>query len=104
MRVEVSFDVRQSPCLSGWQRQRLQDKLANRINAEGILTVAAQDHRSQLRNKELAVERLVALIDQALTVQAPRRKTKPSRAAKARRMDSKKRRSNIKKMRGKVRD
>lgn len=101
-RVEVSFDVREADCLNDWQRQRLLDKLSTRISQEGVLTVAAQDSRSQLRNKELAVSRLVALIDQALTVQKPRRATKPSQGAKKRRLESKKRRSNVKKMRGRV--
>jgi ribosome-associated protein len=98
-RVEVVWDVGASPSLSDAQRARLQEKLANRINGEGELLLAARDHRSQLQNKEAATERLVELVRQALVIPKPRKKTRPSRAAKEARLQAKKRQSDKKKMR-----
>lgn len=103
-RVELVFDVQRSPSLREFQRRRIQDKLANRIAADGTLTVAAQDSRSQTRNREVAVERFAKLIRQALHVPKQRRETRPSKAAKRRRMDAKSRRSKVKKLRGRVED
>lgn len=102
-RVELVYDLNRAN-LPGWVRARLRDKLANRINQQGELVVSAQSHRSQLRNKELAVERLVELLQKALHRDPPRRKTRPSRSARKRRMDQKKQRGQTKKLRGKVRE
>ncbi|MFK7927384.1 MAG: alternative ribosome rescue aminoacyl-tRNA hydrolase ArfB [Myxococcota bacterium] len=81
---------------------RIRAKLANRINQEGELVVVAQDHRSQLRNKEVAMERLVELLRVALHRERPRRKTRPSRSSQRKRMDKKSERGKTKKLRGKV--
>jgi ribosome-associated protein len=84
-RVEAIFDVRQSRALSEAQRTRV-------LAREGPRVVAvAQDERSQLRNRELALERLAARMRQALTVQRSRRATKPTSAARARRLADKRR-------------
>lgn len=98
-RVEVVWDVGASPSLSDAQRARLQEKLANRINGEGELLLAASDHRSQLQNKEAATERLVELVRQALVVPKPRKKTRPTRAAKEARLQAKKHQSDKKRLR-----
>ncbi|HEU4561717.1 MAG TPA: alternative ribosome rescue aminoacyl-tRNA hydrolase ArfB [Longimicrobium sp.] len=103
-RVEVAWDVGQSPSLSDEQRERLRDKLANRINAEGVLLLAASDHRSQHQNKEAATERLVELVRQALVIPKPRKKTRPSRAQREARLHAKKRRSEIKRLRSSLDD
>lgn len=92
-RVEASFDVAGSPTLSDEQRARISSKLGPRV------TASAQDTRSQHRNRELALERLAARIAHALEVRRPRTKTRPTRASQKRRVDSKKRRGEIKQAR-----
>jgi len=72
------------------ERARLTVKLASRLNAEGQLVLQAQDERSQLLNRELAISRLVALIVAALHREKPRRKTKPTKASHERRLTAKK--------------
>ena len=103
-RVEVRFDVARSPSLTDAQRARLLTALRSRLTGDGELVVVSQDERSQLRNKEIAVARLCAILARALHVDAPRRPTRPTRASKVRRLDGKTKRSNVKRMRGKVED
>jgi ribosome-associated protein len=95
-RIEVWWDVRSSPALTEEQRARLMERLANRLDGEGRLRVVASESRSQLRNREAATERLRDLIALALEVRKPRKRTKPSRAAKAARLEAKRRRSALK--------
>ena len=92
-RVEASFVVADSETLSAEQRARVSSKLGPRV------TASAQDTRSQHRNRELALERLAARIAHALEVRRPRTKTRPTRASQRRRVDTKKRRGEIKKAR-----
>lgn len=92
-RVEALFDVEASSALSAAQRRRVVGK------AGPVLRAVAQDERSQLRNRELAVERLVEQLRRALAVERLRVPTKPSRAAKERRLDEKKRRGERKRLR-----
>jgi ribosome-associated protein len=95
-RVELSWDVAASTVLSEPQRHRLLDQLNGRLG-DGVLTIAASEHRSQLQNRTAARARLEHLVTQGLEPPSPpRRATRPSRAAKARRVDAKKRRGNIK--------
>ena len=94
--VELTFDVTHSPSLSDVQRQRILSKLKNLIDAEGVLHLTAQSERSQLRNREAVTERFRALLAAALHVPKTRRPTKPSAAAKERRIASKKRRGQAK--------
>jgi ribosome-associated protein len=84
-RVEAIFDVVASPSLSEQQRSRLLARVGPRLVA------VAQDERSQLRNRELALERLAERIERALVVPRKRRATRPSAAARARRLDEKRR-------------
>jgi len=72
------------------ERLRLQDKLKNKLTSEGDLVVQVQDERSQLLNRELAVERMVDTLVRALHREKPRRKTKPTKASKERRLTAKK--------------
>nr|WP_046770103.1 alternative ribosome rescue aminoacyl-tRNA hydrolase ArfB [Jiangella alkaliphila] len=98
-RVELSFDVTGSRVLSAAARARVTERLAHRL-VDGVLTVVASEHRSQLRNREAAQERLAALLDEALRPPPPpRRPTKPSRRAKARRVESKKKQGETKRLR-----
>jgi ribosome-associated protein len=101
-RVEAAWDVRGSPSLTEDQRERLLRRLAGRIDGRGVLRVAAGERRSQLLNRETAVRRLNALVDQALRVPRPRRRTAPPREARERRLVEKKRRGEIKRRRGRV--
>jgi ribosome-associated protein len=96
-RVELSFDVAGSPSLGDTDRNRLVAALGPTV------VVTAADSRSQARNRELAVERLRTLVGEALKPERPRRKTKPSRAAKTRRLDAKRQRGDLKRSRGRVR-
>jgi ribosome-associated protein len=95
-RIEVWWDVRSSPTLTEEQRARLMERLANRLDSEGWLRLVASESRSQLRNREAATERLRELVASALAVRKPRKRTKPSRAAKAARLEAKRRRSALK--------
>jgi ribosome-associated protein len=101
-RVELVWNVTASPTLTEPQRARIAERLANRINSEGELLLAESGSRSQAQNKEAVVERLVELLRDALHIPKARRKTRPPRAAHERRLESKKRRSETKRMRGPV--
>ena len=92
-RVEVRFDVAGSPSLGPRQRARLVEKLGP------VARVVASDERSQLRNRELALDRLRSRLAEALAVEQPRVPTRPSRAAKRDRLESKRRRSETKRSR-----
>ena len=98
-RIEVWWDVRSSPTLTEEQRARLLARLSSRLDSEGRLRVVASESRSQLRNREAATERLCDLVASALAVRKPRKRTKPSRAAKAARLEAKRRRGAIKRNR-----
>jgi ribosome-associated protein len=89
-RVEAVFDVAASTALTEPQRARLTARLGPRV------TASAQDTRSQLRNRELALERLSARLAHALEVRRPRMATRPTKASKRRRVDAKKRRGEVK--------
>lgn len=98
-RVELVWDAANSAALTPAQRERLLDRLANRL-AGGMLTIAASEHRAQLRNREAARERLATLVGDALRPPAPpRRATKPTRGSKERRLQTKQRRTDVKKLR-----
>lgn len=98
-RVELSYDVSTSTALSPAQRERVRRRLANRL-ADGVLTVAASEFRSQLRNREAARVRLARLLEAALAPPpARRRRTTPTRASRERRLAGKRRRSELKSLR-----
>jgi len=98
-RVELSFDIAGSPSLPETTRARMLARLEGRL-VEGVITVAASEHRAQLANRRAARDRLATLLTEAA---APpprkRRPTKPSRAAIQRRLDAKKRRGHTKRSR-----
>jgi ribosome-associated protein len=98
-RVELSFDVARSPSLPEPLRQRALAQLTNRL-VDGVLTIVASEHRSQLRNREAARERLAAALRAAVAAGPPKRRpTKPSAGAKRRRVDAKTRRGQLKQLR-----
>ncbi|GAA1631679.1 alternative ribosome rescue aminoacyl-tRNA hydrolase ArfB [Georgenia ruanii] len=98
-RVELSLDLATTAALSPEQRARVLHALAGRLT-EGVLTVVAAEQRSQLQNRRAAVDRLVALLREALAPPPrPRRATRPSRSAVRRRAEAKQRRSQVKQLR-----
>ena len=97
--VQLRFDVGNSPSLPGDVRTRLIRIAGRRITQDGILLIEARQHRTQERNREDAKNRLVELIRQATERPKPRKKTKPTKASKERRIESKKQRGAIKKER-----
>ncbi|NTU41753.1 MAG: aminoacyl-tRNA hydrolase [Nitrospirales bacterium] len=97
--VQLRFDVRRSASLPEPVRERLLRLAANRATEEGILIIEARQFRTQEQNRHDARQRLIALIRKALETPKPRRATKPTRAAKARRMEGKRIRGQIKKLR-----
>lgn len=98
-RVELSFDLANSPSVPEWLRARMLERLATRL-VDGVLTVAASEQRAQLQNRAAARDRLASLLREAAAAPPPgRRATKPSRAAKERRIVAKKRRGITKRNR-----
>ena len=97
--VELRFDVRGSRNLPDDVSIRLQKLAGRRLTKDGLLVIEAQTHRTQDRNRTDALARLVALIREAAVAPKPRKKTKPTRAAKAERVDEKKKRGHVKKLR-----
>ena len=94
-RVQLSLDLAATIALDEKQRERALRELGERLTGS-ILTVTASEHRSQRRNRAAARERLGEILRAALTPPIPRRATKPTRASKLRRLDAKKRRSEVK--------
>ena len=97
--VQLRFDVRRSPSLPNAVSVRLQRLAGSRLTKDGVLVITAQRHRTQERNRDDALERLIDLIRQATVAPTPRRPTRPTKASKARRLEGKKRRSGIKNLR-----
>ena len=92
-RIEASFQISSSDSLNATQRKRLQERFGERV------TAVSQDARSQARNREIALERLAEKIAEAITPPKPRRKTRPTRASKERRLEGKRKRSEVKRAR-----
>lgn len=101
-KVQLEFDVVNSPNLTDTQKQIIQEKLENRLTKEGVLQISSQEYRSQSANKQNAIGKFVELLEDALRPRKPRRRKKVSRAAKHARLQAKRHRSEIKKMRKKV--
>lgn len=95
-RVELTWDVAGSPTLSEEQRRHLLARLATRLDGAGRLRVVSSATRSQLRNREDATVRLREIVASALVVPKKRKRTRPTRAAKAARLESKRRRAATK--------
>jgi ribosome-associated protein len=97
--VQLRFDVRRSPSLPGDVRERLVRLAGSRMTNDGVLVIIAQRHRTQPRNREDALDRLIELIRQAAVRPVKRRPTKPTKASRERRIEGKKRRANTKHLR-----
>ncbi|PHM17066.1 MAG: class I peptide chain release factor [Sulfuricurvum sp. PD_MW2] len=99
--IHLRFDINAST-LPDFYKERLLELTDHRITKEGVINIKSQESRSQEENKEAALERLKELIKSVTIVQKKRKATKPTRNSQKRRMDSKTKHGNIKKMRGKV--
>ena len=97
--VQLRFNVQDSPSLPMEVKQRLVRLAGRRMTSQGVLIIEARQYRSQDQNRQSALERLVRLIQQASEAPKPRLRTKPSRAAQLRRLESKRKRAEIKRMR-----
>jgi ribosome-associated protein len=98
-RVMLQFDVSGSPNLTASQKRRIFTRLSGRINKEGVLRVISQRHRTQEANRRAAVERFHELIEDALRVRRPRKKTRVPAAARRRRLEHKRHRGALKRSR-----
>lgn len=102
--IQLRFDVRACAALPDAVRERLLGMQDRRITADGVVVIKSQEHRSQDRNRQAAIDRLVELLQAALIKPKPRKKTRPSRGSVEKRLAEKRRRADIKKERGRVRD
>jgi ribosome-associated protein len=98
-RVELRFDVANSPSLPPEARERALRRLGPRLDSHGVLRVVAQAQRSQLANRRAAVERFAALLAEAVAPPRPRRPTRPGAGARARRLEAKRHRADVKQQR-----
>jgi len=100
-RIQLRWSVRDSAVLTGVQRARLLTNLGPRLTGEGEIILASDAHRSQRRNREDVAQRLAQLVREALVPPKPRKRTRPTMASRKRRLEEKKRRSQVMKGRGK---
>ncbi len=98
--VQLRFDAGHSPSLPDDVRQRLMRLAGRRLTQEGVLVITAQRHRTQEANRRDALDRLIELIRRAAEPPVPRRPTKPTAASRRRRIETKRRRSALKRSRG----
>jgi ribosome-associated protein len=98
-KVELLFNVKRSRSLSTAQRALVQSQLSARIDSDGWLRISAQESRSQYQNKQRALEKFVQLLQKSLTPKKTRRATKPTQGGKERRLESKRKRSAVKRTR-----
>jgi ribosome-associated protein len=97
--VQLRFDVRHSPSLPPEVRSRLERLAGSRLTRDGVLVIIAQRHRTQARNRQDALDRLIELIRQAAVAPVKRRPTRPTKGSRERRIEGKKRRAGIKHLR-----
>lgn len=102
-RVELFFNVRYSAALSMQQKIVLQKKLRSKLTEEGELRIVVSDTRSQIRNKEIAIQRFLALIKKELIIPKKRKLTKPTKGSVQRRLEGKSKKADIKKNRKRIR-
>lgn len=101
-RVDLFFDVRLSRSMREDQKAAVLSALRSRVDSNGVLRLSVQESRSQMRNRELAMEKFVKLLQGVLKTRKKRKKTGPTMASKHARIESKTHRSTVKKLRGRV--
>lgn len=102
-RIQLFWNVRESPSLSERRRQLILSRLASRIDSDGVLQLASQTHRSQHRNRQDVLDRFADLVADALRTAPKRKPTRPTPTSREKRLKSKKHRGRIKRLRGRVR-
>ena len=102
--IHLRFDVRNSCSLPDRIKSKLLALGDKRITADGVLVIKAQEHRTQERNRRAAIQRLTELIQLVLVEKKPRKKTLPTKRAKKKRIDNKRRQGQLKQSRSRVRD
>ena len=102
--IHLQFDIRASNALPGHVRERLLALDDRRISPAGVVTIKAQEHRTQQRNREAALDRLRELVSAVLVEKKPRIATRPGRRSRQKRLDEKRRRGDLKRSRGRVDD
>ena len=102
--IHLQFEIRSSEALPEHVRERLLALDDRRISSAGVVTIKSQQHRTQARNRDAALERLRDLVNSALVERKPRKATRPSRRSVRKRLDEKRRRGDIKRSRGRVDD
>ena len=102
--IHLRFDILHCEALPDKLRDRLLDLGDRRITADGVIVIKAQEHRTQERNRQAAIDRLRELIQAAMAEPKPRKKTRPSRQSKRQRVDEKRRRGQLKESRSRVVD
>ena len=95
-RIELRWDLERTRALDAEQRERVRRRIGRRVDSAGIVRIVADSRRSQLQNREAALERFQAILAQALAIPKRRKATRPTKASKERRLESKKRRSGLK--------
>ena len=98
-RAEITFDLKNSPSIPEQDRVWLLSRLATKLDSDGRIHIAAQEYRSPLRNKQKAIERLEAMLQEAIKRPKKRKKSKPTKSSVEARLKSKKKASDIKKQR-----
>jgi ribosome-associated protein len=98
-RVMLRFDVGACEALSAWQRRRIRERLTTRITKDGVFFVVSSKHRTQRANREATVDRFVRLLREAMKSDKTRRATSVPRTSRRRRLDEKRRRGDVKRMR-----
>src|SRR5262245_30048437 len=98
--VQLRFDVRRSPSLPDDMRARMETLAGQRLTRDGVLVITAQRHRTQERNRQDALDRLIELAQRAAVRPTPRRPTRPTLGSRERRLEGKRRRASIKGLRG----
>ncbi len=101
-KATLLFAIHSTTILSNFQRTQILEKLGTRINKDGVLRISSSKHKSQKANREATIKRFAELISEALKKPKKRKKTNVTRAQKEKRLESKKKRSETKRMRGKV--
>lgn len=102
--VQIQFDAANGKGIPGHVYRRLMGLAGRRMNADGVITIVCQTHRSQYLNRQEAMEKLVEMVRKATIRPKKRKATKPTKSSQKKRMDSKTRRGKVKALRGKVRD
>jgi len=103
-KVMLCFKVRESNLLTEEEKELICEKLTNKINSEGVLQIVSQAERTQLGNKELCIEKFYAMIEKALIIPQKRKKSRIPKSVIQKRLDDKKRTSEIKQIRKKIED